>query len=145
MHSFRSPAFAIRMTRPLHPHAAIWEVLAQCWVDTEYDAADLDAFAARLRGTGMGIEQIERVVFDEVCGAFALDTLGVYLSAGMALDPWFFPEDEARRKVQDWLDRPRWHSWINPFWWIGRRAARSHVREDWRALRPRLLSDARRA
>lgn len=123
-----------------HLHAVVWEVLAQCWVDTEYDAAELDAFAARLHATGMDVEQIERIVFDEVCGAFALDTLGVYLSFGMALDPWFFPEDEARRKVAAWLGRPRWHAWVNPFWWLGWWAARYHVRDDWRALRSRLTT-----
>ena len=63
------------MPSEVQPNAVIWEVLAQCWVDTEYDAVDLDAFARQLQSTGMGVEQIERVVFDEVCGAFALDTL----------------------------------------------------------------------
>lgn len=130
------------MAGPLHPHAVVWEVLAQCWVDIWYDASQLDAFAARLRGTGMDVERIERIVLDEVCGAFAFDTLGVYLSSCMALDPWFFPEDEARRKVQAWLDRPRWHSSIHPFWWLGRWAARHYVRDDWRALRARLTASA---
>lgn len=130
------------MTHVPSSHAIVWEVLAQCWVDTECDAGELDALAARLWGTGLGVEQIERIVFDEVCGAFALDTLAVYLSFGMALDPWFFPEDEARRKVQEWLDLPRWTFWLNPFWWLGRWAARWHVREDWRELRARLAVSA---
>ncbi|ODU46327.1 hypothetical protein [uncultured Aquimonas sp.] len=124
------------------PNAIVWEVLAQCWVDTEYDADQMDAFAEKLRGTGLGVEEIERIVLDEVCGAFALDTIAVYLSFGMGLDPWFFPEDEARRKVAEWLARPRWTSWLNPFWWLGRWAARRHVREDWRALRARLVESA---
>ena len=54
-----------------------------------------------------------------MCGAFALFTLAVYASAGMALADWFYPEDEARQKVAAWLARPRLRSLLNPFWWLG--------------------------
>lgn len=124
----------------LHPHAIVWEVLAQGWVDTEYAPAVLDHFAARLDATGLSLESVDRIVLDEVCSAFALYSLGAIASAGMGLSPWFFPEDEARQRVQAWLDRPRWRSWRSPLWWLGRWTARSFIRDYWLELRGRLLS-----
>lgn len=130
-----------------HPHAAVWEVLAQCWVDTEYDGGDLDRFAAQLDAAGLDVDAMDRIVLDEVCGAFALYTLGMFLSSGMGLSPWFFPEDEARARMQAWLDRPRLRSWCNPLWWLGLWAARAFVRKEWRTLRVRVqaLREARAA
>ncbi|WP_395794562.1 hypothetical protein [Aquimonas sp.] len=124
----------------LHPHAIVWEVLAQSWVDTEYAPEVLDLFAARLHATGLSLKSLDRIVLDEVCGAFALYSLGAIASAGMGLSPWFFPEDEARQRVQGWLDRPRWRSWLNPPWWLGLWTARGLVRGDWLELRARLLN-----
>lgn len=54
-----------------------------------------------------------------MCGAFALFTLAVYASAGMALPDWYYPEDNARQRVAAWLARPRLLSLRNPFWWLG--------------------------
>lgn len=54
-----------------------------------------------------------------MCGAFALFTLAVYASAGMALPDWFYPEEDAQQKVAAWLARPRLRSLLNPFWWLG--------------------------
>lgn len=96
-----------------------WGVLAQVWVDTSYDAAELAAFRAQLAATGLSSRELKHIAYYEVCGAFALFTLAVYASAGMALPDWFYPEEDARQQVSAWLARPRLLSLLNPFWWLG--------------------------
>lgn len=113
-------------------------MFAQSWADTEHGVADFDHFAEQLLSTGLDEEALQAILHTEVCGAFALYSLGTLLSAGMGLPPFFFPEDEARERVQAWLDRPRWRSRLNPMWWLGLWVARSMVREDWQAIRQRL-------
>ncbi len=109
--------------------------MAQFWVDTWYDDEELDRFADRLAPCGFSLEELDQIVFREVCGAFALFTVGVFLSFGMALPDWYYPEEEARQKVADWLERPRIYSLLNPFWVAGLLSARSFIRQDWRKLR----------
>ncbi len=96
-----------------------WGVLAQAWVDTSYDATELAAFRAQLAATGLSRRELKRIAYREVCGAFALFTLAVYASAGMALPDWFYPEEDAQQQVAAWLARPRLLSLLNPFWWLG--------------------------
>jgi len=96
-----------------------WGVLAQVWVDTSYDAAELAAFRVQLAATGLSSRELQHIAYREVCGAFALFTLAVYASAGMALPDWYYPEDDARQRVAGWLARPWLLSLLNPFWWLG--------------------------
>ena len=116
----------------------VWEILAQFWVDTWYDPEQLDAFAARLSECNMSIDELNRIVYWDVCGAFATFSLAVFLSAGMALPDWYYPEDEARRKVASWMARPKVLSVLNPVWIVGYIAARSFVTPFWHDLRARV-------
>lgn len=116
----------------------VWEVLAQFWVDTWYDAEELDAFADRLVQSNLTLSELDRIVYREVCGAFATFSLSVFFSAGMALPDWYYPEDEAREKVASWLARPKIVSFMNPFWIIGYFVARSFVQSSWFDLRARV-------
>jgi hypothetical protein len=120
------------------PRHVVWEVLAQFWVDTWYDADEIDGFASRLEQCGFSMRELDRIAYREVCGAFATFTLAVFLSAGMALPDWFFPEDLARKKVSGWLARPILLSLVNPFWVVGYCCARWFLRRSWPALRERV-------
>jgi hypothetical protein len=123
---------------PTEERQVVWEVLAQFWVDTWYDSDKLDQFADRLVRCGFSIRELDRIAYREVCGAFATFSLAVLASAGMALPDWYFPEDEARKKVAAWVKRPRLLSLLNPFWVAGYFAARSLLGENWRNLRGRV-------
>src|SRR5881628_4139533 len=114
---------------PTAERQVVWEVVAQFWVDTWYDAGELDQFADRLAGCGFSIRELDRIATHEVCGAFATFTLAVFASVGMALPDWCFPKDQARNKVAEWLSRPRPLSFLNPFWVAGYFAARSFLRQ----------------
>jgi hypothetical protein len=123
---------------PPEERQVVWGVLAQFWVDTWYDAEQLDRFADRLATCGYSIRELDRIASHEVCGAIAIFTLAVFASAGMALHDWFFPEEQARKVVSAWLARPRWQSFLNPFWVAGYFGARSFLRPGWRDLRRRV-------
>lgn len=116
----------------------VWDVIAQFWVDTWYDAKQLEAFAERLAGCGFTLRELDRIARWEVCGAFATFTLAVFLSLGMVLPDFFFPEEEARSKVATWLARPLVLSLLNPFWIAGYCVARLYLRHDWPGLRKRV-------
>ncbi len=116
----------------------VWVTLAQFWVDTEYDSAELDRLAARIAACGFSTAELERIAFEEVCGAFAADTLFIPFGGWMAMPFHDYPEPEARTKVGRFVRRPRLLSWINPLWWIGYRAARRHLAPEWRELRTRI-------
>jgi hypothetical protein len=90
---------------PTEERQVVWEVLAQIWVDTWYDPAQLDEFADRLARCGFSLRELDRIAHREVCGAFAIFTLTVFASAGMALPDWCFPKDQARKVVAAWLSR----------------------------------------
>jgi hypothetical protein len=102
----------------------VWEVLSQ--------------FADRLARCGFSMRELDRIAHHEVCGAFAIFSLAVLASAGMALPDWYFPKDQARQKVAAWLSRPRILSLINPVWLVGYIAARRFLREAWPDLRGRV-------
>jgi len=116
----------------------VWEVFAQAWADTEFEAADFEYFARQLRETGLDEASLQNILDHQVCGAFALYSLALLFSAGLALPPFLFPEDEACQRVQTWLARPRWQYRLNPLWWLGRGLARGMAREHWQAIRLRL-------
>jgi hypothetical protein len=116
----------------------VWEILAQYWVDTWYDDEQLDRFADQLAACGLSLRVLDRIAYREVCGAFATFTLAAFLSFGMALPDYFYPEEEARRKVSSWLARPRLISILNPFWVIAYLAALGYLRSSWRDLRKRV-------
>ncbi len=133
------PSAAARATAPpTEQRQVVWEVLAQLWVDTSYDPEELDRFADRLAACGFSIRELDRIATREVCGAFATFTLAVFLSAGMALPPWHFPEDRARKLVATWLSRPRLLSLLNPLWIAGYVAARALLSRTWPDLRGRV-------
>lgn len=117
----------------------VWETLAQVWVDSEYDSAELDLFAAQLAGTRFNLRELDQIAYREVCGAFACDTLLMLLTAGMAMDDWFYPEETARRKVSTWLSRPLLCSWCNPVWIVGYALARWFLGRVWFDLRRKVL------
>ena len=96
-----------------------WIVFAQTWVDTEYDAQDRSKFVETLRSTELPAPALRRICYWEVCGAFATFSTMTFLTAGMALPDWYYPEDLAREKISKWLSRPVILSLINPFWLIG--------------------------
>ena len=123
---------------PTEERQVVWEVLAQFWVDTWYDAEELDQFADRLARCGFSIRELDRIAYREVCGAFATFTLAVVASVGMALPDWCFPKDQARKVVAAWLSRPRLLSFLNPFWVAGYVAARLFLRPTWLDLRGRV-------
>jgi hypothetical protein len=123
---------------PTEERQVVWEVLAQTWVDTWYEAGELDEFAERLAGCGFSLHELDRIAHHEVCGAFAIFTLAVFASAGMALPDWHFPNDQARKVVAAWLSRPRLLSLLNPFWVLGYFAARRFLRPTWLELRARV-------
>ena len=116
----------------------VWEVLAQFWVDTWYDTKQLDGFADRLVASGLSLGDLDRIAYREVCGAFALFTLAVFLSMGMALPEWYYQEDRARVKIESWLSRPKFLSILNPIWLIGYVAACAFLRASWGGLRGRV-------
>ncbi len=116
----------------------VWGVLAQFWVDTWYDSKQLDQFADQIAACGFSLEELDRIVEFEVCGAFALFTLEAFLTAGMALPDWFYPEDEARSKIASWLARPRILYYLNPCWIVGYAISRSFIRQNWSDLRQRV-------
>jgi hypothetical protein len=91
-----------------------------------------------LRGVASRFERLNRIAHHEVCGAFAIFTLAVFASAGMALPDWYFPKDQARQQISAWLSRPRILSLINPFWVAGYLAARCFVHQTWPDLRRRV-------
>src|SRR5262245_24098202 len=122
----------------MEPRAIAWAVLAQYWVDTWYDDDQLEAFASRLRQTGLTLRELDLIARRDVCGAFATFTLGVFVSAGMALPDWYYPEDEAQKKVSTWLARPRLLSWLNPFWLIGYCMALAFLGASWSTLRTKV-------
>lgn len=110
------------MARHFSPaHRLAWSTLAQTWVDTEYDERDLTRFTEALFATGLPATELDRIAYKEVCGAFALYSLAVFASAGMALPDWYYSEDLAQAKIEAWLSRPRIYSLLNPFWFIGYR------------------------
>ena len=96
-----------------------WEVLAQTWLDTSYDAEHREAFAQALAETGLSPRDLRRIAFWDVCGAFATFSTAVFASAGMALPDWYYPDEAAREKVAKWLARPVFLSLVNPVWLVG--------------------------
>lgn len=123
---------------PTPERVAAWDVMSQFWVDTWYDEQQLDQFAQRLAALELPLGELDRIVGWDICGAFATFTLGVFLSAGMALPDWYFPEEEARARISTWLAKPRLLSFANPLWVMGYVAARRYIRKDWRDLRARV-------
>src|SRR3546814_16166641 len=83
-----------------------WEVLAQAWVDTSYDESQREAFSRDLAATSLSVQGLRRVAYWDVCGAFATFSTVVFITAGMALPDWYYPEDLARQKVGRWVSRP---------------------------------------
>ena len=122
--------------QPPEKRQVVWEVLAQFWVDTSYDAGELDEFADRLAQCGFSIRELDRITQREMCGAFAIFTLAVFASAGMALPD--FPREQARKNVAAWLSRPRLLTFLNPLWVLGYIAARCFLRPTWLDLRGRV-------
>ena len=122
----------------LAPREVAWVVLAQYWVDTWYDEVELDAFASRLLKTGLTLGELDAIARRDVCGAFATFTVAVFLSAGMALPDWYYPEEEARKKVSAWLARPRLLSWLNPIWVVGYFMALAFLGSSWSGLRSKV-------
>jgi len=96
-----------------------WEVFAQTWVDTSYSPKDQDAFAQKLNATELTVSELYRIALWEVCGAFSVFTTICFVTAGMALPDWDYPDDLARKKVETWVKRPWLLSLINPLWLIG--------------------------
>ena len=115
----------------------VCEVFAQFWVDTWYDDSQLAEFARILDRTELPDRSIARIVKRDVCGGLAYETLTAFLSVGMAMPDWFFPEDEARRMVTSFRRRRVW-CYLNPVWWVGYCASRLFVGSHLRHLRARV-------
>lgn len=123
--------------------AVVWGVIAQFWVDTWYDAQQLDAFADTLASTGYPVRELDRIVHWEVCGAFATFTVAVLGTAGMCLPDWYYPEEQAIKKVAAWTRSSKLRSFLNPFWLAGYWVSRLFIWKPWRDLRSRVARKLR--
>lgn len=96
-----------------------WSILAQTWVDTEYDDQDRAKFARDLVSTGFSTSELRRIAYWEVCGSFAHFSVVAFATAGMALPDWCYPEELAQEEIASWLSRPIVFSLFNPVWLVG--------------------------
>jgi hypothetical protein len=107
----------------------VWHGLSQLFLDTELQREDYESIAARLRASGYSMQELHRILLDEVAPAFAPNLASV---AG----EWAgWSEDTVRDLVvramqkQDALIRR-----ILPRRWAYRR----HVEAEWKRLAPLL-------
>ena len=117
----------------------VWETIAQFWVDTEWDSDELSEFATKLAVLPLSLERLDHIVRREVCGGFAIFTLVIFFSGGMGLPDGEYPLDDARARVQRFVDRP-FFAFLNPFWWLGFVVARWFIAKSWPDLRGRVCS-----
>lgn len=82
---------------------AVWLALAELWLDSDTDAATLDAIVRTLRDSGLAVAELERIFYYEVAPVVWLNAWSV---AGVwaAFDPEWLGE-ECRRNQQ----RGCWH------------------------------------
>jgi len=77
----------------------VWGILAQFWVDTWYDAGQLERFTDQIVRCGFSMRELDWIAYREVCGAFATFTLVVFLSVGMALPVSLTPPARSTRSL----------------------------------------------
>lgn len=110
------------MTRlPIHPGIdvhKVWYFASYAWTEVGIEGEECLAPA---RETGLTEETLsiaDRILFFDVCGAFAIQTLFV-IPFWMLMPDWGYDEDYLRRRAEHWYTRPRWQRYLNPLRLIG--------------------------
>jgi DNA-binding transcriptional MerR regulator len=112
------------ISSPLHKAR---EILAELYVDTDYDALDVASIAERLHATGLSLAEIERIYYDEVAPvcSWSLGAVGPW----PGINPqWLHSEIE--RRADSWT-RKLPESLQN----IRRRWKTSMTKRDWEIVR----------
>jgi hypothetical protein len=107
----------------------VWHALSQLFLDTEPQPQDYESIAARLRACGYPIQEIHRILLDEVAPAFGPNLASV---AG----EWAGWSESALRDLvlRSLRERDAPIRRILPI----RRAYRRHAETEWKKLAPRL-------
>jgi hypothetical protein len=107
----------------------VWHCLSQLFLDMELQGQDYESIAGRLRASGYSIEELHRILQDEVTPAFASNLASV---AG-AWAGW--SENTVRDIIVRSLQKRERSIWrILPLRWAHRR----HVEAEWQKLAPLL-------
>ena len=112
----------------------VWCALSELYLDTSLTDSDIDYLAQRIRPAGYSVEEVERILCDEVAPVFGVNLLQV---AG----EWtHWSEAEVREKVTAHLSsRANWFpaTFVVGFW---RRSLVRLIASDWTRIRSRLTA-----
>ncbi|MGZ8260273.1 MAG: DUF7079 family protein [Caldimonas sp.] len=121
------------------PRVAAWQALSELFLDTELDDADIASIARRLKATGLGVDDLERIYETEVAPACWRNLEALPGGEWTGFSPAWLTD-----AIGGHLDRARgsraWSrdSWLGR-WRIARRTA--STRADWERLRRLLVAD----
>lgn len=113
----------------------IWLAVSFAWSEIGLERSDYARFATRIGATPADATVLRRVVFWEVAGAFAVDTVLAAVSMGVTLPDWGYEDEYVLRKVRRWRARPLVWSLCNPVWLLGYPVACLVAVGAWRELK----------
>lgn len=97
----------------------VWLAMSYSWSEIGLNSREYGVFAEKIAAKPDEIGEIRKVVFWEVCGAFAVFTIFALLTMGMVLPDWGFKDEYTLEKVSRWMRRPLLLSLLNPLWLVG--------------------------
>ena len=100
----------------------VWHAFSELFLDTETQPHDYRDIGERLRASGYPLDELWRILEDEVAPIFSSNLLSV---AG-EWEPW------TEAEVEDIMRKSlRWRLGFSPFWWLRKRMFARHLREEW--------------
>lgn len=97
----------------------VWLAASFSWSESGLEDSEYRNYAKSIGALPGESRAVAFVVFWEVCGAFAVFTVGALLSMGAALPDWGFKDEYVLHKVSAWRNRSLVLSLINPLWVVG--------------------------
>ncbi|MBZ4039310.1 hypothetical protein [Novilysobacter selenitireducens] len=116
----------------------IWEAMSYAWTEIGLSGAEFEKFAREIQVKPEGMSEFNRAVFWDTCGTFAIESTFAFLSLGVSLPDWHWPD--AVERVARWRRRSVLQSLLNPIWLIGYPLACIMALNYWLQLRRAVTS-----
>lgn len=91
----------------------VWYFASYAWTEIGIEG---DECLPPARETGVSEETLhlaDRIMFLDVCGAFAVQSL-LIIPFWMIMPDWGYDEEYIRARADRWYSRPRWQHYLNP-------------------------------
>ena len=98
----------------------VWEIMSYSWTEIGLTDAEYFRMAKTIEFEPEDWNELDRIIFKDVCASFAVDSLLAFpLCLWMLMPDWGFDINYLRERIKRWYSKPYFVHFLNPLRLLG--------------------------